>query len=117
MEYAMKKIIILIFLVVFAVCGVAAQNNNPFATGMQSTAPSMMQSGSSYTPQVTPPGAAAPITSAQDMNPTRRRNAFDDIPDPNTSKDSPIGEPVALLVFAAAAGVAVYLRRRTYYLK
>ena len=119
----MKRYFYIILLTVFPVCGLWAQTDNPFASGMRSTAPQMMQSGSSYTPQVTPPGAMnAPIISSYG-GVSERRNVdinegdFEQLPEMNQSNESPIGEPMILIGFAAMVAGMVAFRRRNAALK
>lgn len=82
-------------------------------TMMRSTAPSSMQIGSSYSSQVSPVGAAAPMLIGNESSgPSNRRNAFPGRPETNQSDESPVGEPFILLLFAAMAAVGIYIKRK-----
>lgn len=61
----------------------------------------------------TPPSAVGADASGQDLDITNRRNGFIQPGNPNSSDESPVGEPWVLLFFAAVAAVAIRLRRKS----
>ena len=58
----------------------------------------------------TPPSAVGADASGQELDITNRRNGFIKPDNPNSSDESPVGEPWVLLFFAAVAAGVVYRR-------
>ena len=103
-----RNFIILFTVLYSAVC---IAQNTPFSSGMSSTSSSMMQTGSAYTPQISPVGAGSPMDMTS-TGPSNRRNAFETPGEANQSTESPVGEPYILLIFAAVAAAVVYIKQR-----
>ena len=104
-----KSLVIFLF-ALFASVAVFAQTSNPYNQGMMSTSSPMMQTGSPYSSHISPVGASSPY---ETMNgPSNRRNSFITPEDVNQSEESPVGEPYVLVLFAAVAAGAVYIKRQ-----
>ena len=65
----------------------------------------------SYQGAVYEPFDDTPPSEAGGKGISGRKNAFPGRPDTGQSKDSPVGEPFVLLLFAAVASVVIYRRR------
>jgi len=109
-----KKLIIISFACIFML-GLNLYAQEPSASWNSTS--SMMQSGSSYSSQISPVGAENITYSSMDApsGVSNRRNGFltpGDGVDPNTDTDSPIGAPYIMLLFAGVAATAVAVRRK-----
>ena len=109
-----KKLIIISFACIFLLGG-RLYAQEPSASWNSTS--SMMQSGSSYSSQISPVGAEnIDFSSASaPSGVSNRRNGFitpGDGVDPNTDPESPVGSPYIMLLFAVAAATVAAIRRK-----
>ncbi|MBQ4508876.1 MAG: hypothetical protein II970_08280 [Paludibacteraceae bacterium] len=106
-----KKLIIISFACIFML-GLNLYAQEPSASWNSTS--SMMQSGSSYSSQISPVGAENITYSSMDApsGVSNRRNGFLTPGDPNGDTESPIGAPYIMLLFTGVAATAVAIRRK-----
>ena len=106
-----KKLIIISFACIFLLGG-RLYAQEPSASWNSTS--SMMQSGSSYSSQISPVGAEnIDFSSASaPSGVSNRRNGFITPGDPNTDPESPVGSPYIMLLFAVAAATVAAIRRK-----
>lgn len=115
-----RSVLLLIFICLCIVANAQNFNSSRYnsSNGDRASIFTQQQSYQSYQSVVyepfddTPPSAVGADASGQELDITNRRNGFIKPDNPNSSDESPVGEPWVLLFFAAAAAVAIRLRRK-----
>jgi hypothetical protein len=116
----LRRAVLLIFL--FASMGVFAQvysSKSPYQAAGQHQMDASVQAAQTYRAYQstvyepfnnTAPSEVGQEGSNPELGISNRRNSFIKPGDPNSSDESPIGEPWVMLIFAAAAAVVVAIR-------